>query len=165
MILTLLQIGAVSAIALYIYQRRASARRRNEQSWDSLVSRLRPDSSAQNWAESNATPEEKWNRTGGAHGLWSLHENAGIMLEMADYAARNGEAVDRDLLATLRSDAMQIRAAVLMALLKYAFSQVNEGICVNASRAASMYTEMAARVSELFEANGSSMVPGFAGAM
>jgi hypothetical protein len=165
MILTLLQIGAVSGCALYLYQRRASAHRRNVQSWDSLVSRLRPDSSARNWAESNATQEERWNRTGGANGLWSLYENAGVMLELADYAARNGEAVNRDLLAALRSDAMQIRAAVLMALVKYAFSQANEGICVNASRAASMYTEMAARVSELLQANGSNMVPGFAGAM
>ena len=37
-------------------------------------------------------------------------------------------SVDRELLATLRSDAMQIRVCVLSALAKYAFSQVNESI-------------------------------------
>jgi len=55
------------------------------------------------------------------------------------------------MLAALRSDAMQIRVCVLSALAKYAFSQVNESICVNVSRAAGMYTDMAARTVELLQ--------------
>jgi hypothetical protein len=165
MVLYLLEFAAVSATAIYLRQWRAGVRRRNEQSWDSLVARLRPDLSARDWKEaSNVTPEEKWNRTGGVQGLWALYVNAGVMMELADYAARNGDMVDRELLGSLRSDAMQIRLSVLMALVKYAFSQVNEGICVNAFRAASMYTEMAARMNQLVQAN-SNMVPDFAGAM
>jgi hypothetical protein len=94
-----------------------------------------------------------------------MYENARVMLEMADYAARNSDSVDRELLATLRSDAMQIRVCVLTALAKYAFSQVNESICANVSRAASMYTEMAARTAELLQMNGGDMVPDFVPAM
>jgi hypothetical protein len=166
MLFILLQVVAVAAVAVFLRQWRAAVRRRNEQTWDSLVSRLRPDLSARDWKEvSNASPEEKWNRTGGATGLWALYQNAGVMLELADYAVRNGDTVNREMLQSLRSDAMQIRASVAMALAKYAFSQVNEGICVNAQRAASMYTEMAARMTEFVQAGGSNMVPDFAGAM
>ena len=121
--------------------------------------------SACDWTESHAAPEEKWSQTGGAAGLWALYQNAGVRSEFADYAARNGETVDPQLLASLRSDAMQIRISVLTALAKYAFSHVNEGICVNAFRAASMYKEMASRMTELFDANDSSLTPNFAGAM
>jgi len=107
----------------------------------------------------NVTPEEKWQLVRGAQGLWTMYENASVMLEMADYAARNSDTVDRELLATLRRDAMQIRICVLSALAKYAFSQVNESICANVSNAASMYTEMAARTAELLQVNGGNMVP------
>jgi hypothetical protein len=58
---------------------------------------------------------------------------------------------------------MQIRVCVLTALAKYALSQVNENICVNVSRAAVMYTEMAARTTGLLQANGRNMVPNFVG--
>ena len=87
------------------------------------------------------------------------------MLEMADYAARNSTTVDPELIAALRSDAMQIRVCVISALAKYAFSQVNESIGVNVSRAASMYTEMAARTAELLQVNGRNMVPNLVPAM
>ncbi len=72
-----------------------------------------------------------------------MYQNAKVMLEMADYASRNCEKIDRVLVETLRSDAMQIRVCVLMALAQYAFSQASEGVRVNAFRAASMYTGMA----------------------
>jgi hypothetical protein len=172
MILPLLQIAAIAFAAICLCGFRASMRRRNEQSWDSIMARLRLDPSTQRlgdrsiWnGDLNMTPEEKWQLIRGAHGLWTMYENARVMLEMADYAARNSDSVDRELLATLRSDAMQIRVCVLTALAKYAFSQVNESICANVSRAASMYTEMAARTAELLQMNGGDMVPDFVPAM
>ncbi len=61
--------------------------------------------------------------------------------------------VDRLLLETLRSDAMQIRLCVLMALAQTAFSQASEGVRINAFRAASMYTGMAARMTQLLQEN------------
>ena len=46
MIVTALQIAAVLAIALYLVHWQRSTRRRNAQSWESLLARLRPEWSA-----------------------------------------------------------------------------------------------------------------------
>jgi hypothetical protein len=172
MIFPLLQIAAVALVALYFGRWRATVRRRNHQSWDSLIARLRPDWSARElsdqflWKEGlNATPEDTWNRMRGPHGLWVMYQNAKVMLEMADYAARNSDNVDRVLIETLRSDAMQIRVCVLMALGQYAFSHASEGVRVNAFRAASMYTGMAARMTQLLQENAAVLVPDFVAAM
>jgi RES domain-containing protein len=101
----------------------------------------------------------------GPKGLWAMYQNARVMLEMADYAAKNSDEVDRLLLETLRSDAMQIRLCVLMALGQYAFSQASEGVRVNAFRAASMYTGMAARMTQLLQDHAAVIVPDFVAAM
>ena len=101
----------------------------------------------------------------GPKGLWVMFQNARVMLEMADYAAKNCKDVDRLLLETLRSDAMQIRLCVLMALAQYAFSQAGEGVRVNAYRAAQMYTGMAARMIQLLQQNAAVIVPDFVAAM
>ncbi len=113
----------------------------------------------------NATPEDTWTRMEGPHGLWVMYQNAKVMLEMADYATRNCENVDRVLVETLRSDAMQIRVCVLMALAQYAFSHASEGVRVNAFRAASMYTGMAARMTQLLQESAAVLVPDFVAAM
>ena len=172
MILPLIQIAAITVVAIYLGKWRAGARRRNAQSWESLIVRLRPDWSARElsdhflWREGvNATPEETWKRIRGAHGLWAMYQNARVMLEMVDYALRHCESVDRELVETLRSDAMQIRVCVLMALAQYAFSQASEGVRVNAFRAASMYTGMAARMTQLLQENAAIVVPDFVAAM
>jgi hypothetical protein len=172
MILPLLQIGAVVIVAFYLGRWRMNVRRRNHQSWESLMSKLRPDWSARElsdqflWKEGlNASPEETWTRMKGPHGLWVMYQNAKVMLEMADYASRNCEQVDRVLIETLRSDAMQIRLCVVMALAQYAFSQASEGVRVNAFRAASMYTGMAARMTQLLQESAATMVPDFVAAM
>jgi hypothetical protein len=172
MILALLQIAAIVGVALYLARWRKGVRRRNEQSWDSLLARLRPDWSARElsdhflWKEGlSATPEDAWQRMEGPKGLWVMYQNARVMLEMADYAARNSDSADRLLLETLRSDAMQIRVCVLMALAQYAFSQASEGVRINAFRAASMYADMAARMTQLLQANAAAIVPDFVAAM
>jgi hypothetical protein len=175
MIMVFLQVAAVAGIALYLYRWRAELRRRNAQSWDSLLARLRPDWSARElsdrflWEEGlSATPEEVWQRLEGPKGLWVIYRNACVMLEMADYAARSArdsEGVDRVLLETLRSDATQIRVCVLMALSQYAFSQASEGVRVNAFRAATIYTGMAARMTQLIQDHAALVLPDFVAAM
>jgi hypothetical protein len=172
MLLSLLQIVAVIGVALCLVRWRIGVRRRNLQTWDSLLARLRPDWSARGlsehflWKEGlNATPEDAWQRMEGAKGLWVMHQNARVMMEMADYAARNSDSVDRLLLETLRSDAMQIRFCVLMALAQYGLSQASEGVRVNAFRAASMYTGMAARMTQLLQDHAPIIVPDFVAAM
>ena len=172
MILIALQVALVSGLAVYLLRWHSGVRRRNAQTWDSLLARLRPDWSARElsdqflWREGlNATPEDAWQRMEGPKGLWVMHQNARTMLEMADYAAKNSPAVDRLLLETLRSDAMQIRVCVLMALAQYGFSKASEGVRVNAFRAATMYTGMAARMTQLLQENNPMMVPDFVAAM
>ncbi len=172
MIFPLLQIAAVALVAFYFCRWRAAVRRRNSQSWESLLARLRPDWSARElsdqflWKEGlNASPEDTWTRMEGPRGLWVMYQNARVMLEMADYAVKNSDSVDRVLLETLRSDAMQIRVCVLMALAQYAFSHASEGVRVNAFRAASMYTGMAARMTQLLQENAAIRVPDFVAAM
>jgi hypothetical protein len=137
-----------------------------------LLARLRPDWSARElsdhflWKEGlDATPEDAWQRMKGPNGLWVMFQNARVMMEMAEYANRNSDSVDRVLLETLRSDAMQIRLCVLMALGQYAFSQASEGVRVNAFRAASMYTGMAARMTQLLQEHAAVIVPDFVAAM
>jgi hypothetical protein len=172
MILLFLQVVVIAGVAIYLLRWRAGVRRRNAQSWDSLLARLRPDWSARElsdqflWKEGvSATPEDAWKRMEGPKGLWTMYQNARVMLEMADYADRHDQNVDRLLLETLRSDAMQIRVCVLMALAQYGFSQASEGVRVNAYRAATMYTGMAARMTQLLQEHAAMVVPDFVAAM
>jgi hypothetical protein len=172
MILPLVEIAAIAAIAFYLGRWRSNVRRRNSETWETLLAKLRPDWSARELSENflwreglSATPEDAWQRMEGPKGLWVMHENARVMLEMADYAARNCEGVDRLLIETLHSDAMQIRVCVLMALAQYAFTQASEGVRINAFRAASMYTGMAARMTSLLQDHAAMMVPDFVAAM
>ena len=172
MILLLIQIAAIVAIALYLGRWQRGNRRRNSQSWESLLARLRPDWSAREvsdhflWEEGmNATPDDAWQRMEGPKGLWVMYQNARVMLEMADFATRNSNSVDRVLIETLRSDAMQIRVCVLMALAQYGFSKASEGVRVNAFRAATMYTAMAARMTQLLQEHAPVIIPDFVAAM
>src|SRR3954464_7203981 len=116
MILPLVQILVFAAAVVYFIRWRAAVRRRNNQSWDSLIARIRPDWSAHElseqflWKEGlSATPDDAWTRMEGPRGLWVMYQNSRVMLDMADFAARNDAQVDRVLVETLRSDAMQIR--------------------------------------------------------
>lgn len=169
MLFILLPIVAIALVAVYLGRMRAAARRRNSQSWDSLMAELRLDWSARELSDRNqlngASPEAAWQSIEGPKGLCVMYQNAKVMLEMANYAARNSETIDRDLLETLRSDAMHIRVYVAMALGQYAFRQLNESICVNAYRAASMYVEMADRMTELLQVHAAGLVPDFSAAM
>jgi hypothetical protein len=101
----------------------------------------------------------------GPKGLWVMYQNARVMLEMADFATRNSNSVDLVLIETLRSDAMQIRVCVLMALAQYGFSKASEGVRVNAFRAATMYTAMAARMTQLLQEHAPVIIPDFVAAM
>lgn len=172
MILTLLQVAIVGAIAWFLIRWRANVRRRNTQTWDSLIAQLRGDWNARElsehflWREGiEASTDDAWRRMEGPKGLWIMFQNARVMIEMADYAARNNAQIDRVLLETLRSDAMQIRVCVLMGLAQYAFSQASEGVRVNAFRAASIYMGMASRMTRLLQENAAGVLPDFVAAM
>jgi hypothetical protein len=172
MILQVLEIAAVLAIAVYFIRLRKAAKARSSQTWETLLAKLRPEWSARElsdhflWQEGlSATPEDAWRRMEGPKGLWVMYQNAQVMQQMADYAAKQCEGVDRLLIETLHSDAMQIRVCVMMALAQYAFKHASEGVRVNAYRAASIYTGMAARTTQLLQAYAAVQVPDFVAAM
>lgn len=176
MLLPLLQIAIVSALLVYFGKWRRNMRRRNVQSWDELLCQLRTDWSARDlssqflWKEGvSATTEDIWQRIDGPRGLWAMYQNARVMIEMADYASRNTipgmPGVDPMVLEALRSDAMQIRLCVLMALGQYALSQATEGVKVNAFRAANLYSSMAARMTSLLQDHAAVILPDFVAAM
>jgi hypothetical protein len=171
-ILQVLEIAAVVAVALYLVRWQKNVRARNAQTWETLLAKLRPEWSARElsdhflWQEGlSATPEDAWQRMEGPKGLWVMYQNASVMMQMADFAAKHYEGVDRLLVETLHSDALQIKVCVLSALTQYAFRHAGEGVRVNAYRAASIYTGMAARTTQMLQAHAAVMVPDFVAAM
>ncbi len=172
MILPVLQIVAIAAVAFYLCRWRRNVHRRNAQTWESLLSELRPDWSARElsdrflWQEGvNTSPEAAWEHMEGPKGHCVMFKNAGVMMEMADYAAKHCHGVDTVLVSTLHSDAMQVRVCVVAALAQYACMQATESVRVNAFRAATIYTAMAARTTQLLQSYAAGMVPDFVAAM
>jgi hypothetical protein len=167
-----LQIAAVSLLGICLGKARLAIWRRNSQTWESLIARLRHDWSARNlsehflWKEGlNTNPEQTWERIQGARGLWAMYHNAGIMLEIADFAVQSSGNIDFALVANLRNDAVQIRACVLKALAEYSLNTASESVRYNSFRIASMYTGMAARTAQLLQENAAFALPGFMAAM
>ena len=95
----LFQFAAVLALAACLFCWRMRMCRRNAQSWNSLVARLKTDGNARELLDPktgetrlNATLLERGERIRSARGLWSIFANAGVMFEMADFAARHSES-------------------------------------------------------------------------
>ena len=169
MILNFLEIGAITSLSIYLVGWRVGLSRRRAYAWNMLSAQLQPKQGDREfcnqspWDEEQiATPEEMTRDLQGANGLWKMFENARVMLDMADFAARNSDSVDPELLAALRNDVTQIRVCVLAALAEQACSQVNEGASASVSRAASIYAGMVARTAEVLQVNVESLAPSFA---
>jgi hypothetical protein len=101
-LLIALQFAAFITIATYLTSVAFAMHRRNRSSWTSLVSQLHPAWSA----ERVRIPERLADRS-------RLFRDAGILMQMADFAERNGSAIPPATLASLREDAVRLRLAVL----------------------------------------------------
>jgi hypothetical protein len=175
MSLPIFQIAAIVPVAVYLARCGVGLRRRNAQTWESLVARLQPDWSGRELSVDflskeglNATPEETWERMHGVRGIRAMYLNAGVMLEMVDYAARNIEVSssnDQAIFETLRWDAMQIRAESLKVLGRDAFNQASESVRSNAFHVASMYAGTAARMAQFLQVSAPEMLTDFVAAM
>jgi len=167
-------IVAVLLLTFIVYWRRNQSRRQVA-SWESIIARLRSntefgfDEVAERYLYSEgikATPQDIWQRIDGANGLWAMYTNAGVLMQLADYAAEHGGgAVPEELIESLRSDAFQIRTAVMMALLKYAFYRSGVAASINAHRAAAAYSAMLAHMTTLFQEHSALFFPRFLEAM
>jgi hypothetical protein len=174
MILPFIAAAAVILPAAYaVYWRRNQAQRRASD-WNSIVGRLRSNNefnfdevaTRYLFAEGiKVAPRDIWKRIDGANGLWAMFTNAGVLMELADYAAEHGENVPEELIEELRSDALQIRMAVLVAMAKYGFSRSGVAASVNAHRAASSYSSMLAHMTTLFQEHSALFFPRFLEAM
>lgn len=82
-------------------------RRRLRHSWQVIFCRLSP---AWNGAATTAPTLRLTNP-------WVLYRDAGVIMEIADYADQNGRNVDHRLIAELRSDALQLRTTALKTFL------------------------------------------------
>jgi hypothetical protein len=87
-------------------------RRRSTQTWESLLARLQPG-----WLMPR--PEGKLIEQH-ARRPWELFCSAGVLLEMADFAARNAVSHDAVSHQELRRDAVKIRLYALKSLLHLA---------------------------------------------
>lgn len=175
MILPILTIAVAAVPAAYaIHWRRSQVKRRNAD-WDSILSRFRSHSEF-GFAEITerylyspgvqATPGDIWPRIRGAQGLWAMFVNAGVLMELADYAAAHGgEAIPEMLIEELRSDALQLRIAVLVALARYGLSRSGVSASVNAHRAACAYSAMLVHMTTLFQEHFTLFFPRFLEAM
>jgi hypothetical protein len=174
MILALISVAIPSALVAYAVYWRHSQSKRRAADWDSIVARLRSNSEfnfdevAERYLYSDgirATPKDIWTHIDGANGLWAMYTNAGVLMQLADYAAEHGQDVPEELIEELRSDALQIRSAVIMALVKYGFSRSGVAASVNAHRAATAYSGMLAHITTLFQEHSALYFPRFLEAM
>jgi hypothetical protein len=111
---------AIATVALYLFHERAVLCRRNAQSWESLVSRFdlewtTPGMSNHPSQQINAS-EDAGAHTERVRNLRAIYREAGVMLELADYAERNGDSSDTATVKALRIDAVQIRIGVVKTL-------------------------------------------------
>ena len=174
MLVIIFEIGVVVTAAIYIVCWRVGVRRRRAVAWEILEANLQPKRGDAEFARQLvltkplpllATPEENWRNMNGAQGLWSMYENAGVMLDIANYAATHNTEADPELISALRRDAFQVRVCVAFALSKYACNRVNEGTCETLSRARAYYADMVRRTAELAQENCAAPAPGFAASM
>lgn len=175
MILPILSIAVAALPATYaVYWRRTQNRGRNAD-WNSIVSRFRSNSEF-GFAEVtgrylyspeiDATPADIWRRIKGVDGLWAMFVNAGVLMELADYASTHGgDAIPEMLIEELRSDALQLRLAVLVAMVRYGFSRSGVSASVNAHRAACAYGSMLAHMTTVFQEHLTLFFPRYLEAM
>ncbi len=169
MFLTFIQAIGTAALISYaiIWYRHQMMRRKR--SWNQIVARLcNNDWGIEEIAEGylyksgiRATTEDIWQRIEGCRGLWSMYKNAPVLVELADYAAKHGDGVDKALLDTLRRDAFQIRLFVIRALAQHALSASSAGASLNAHHAAAAYSSMLARLTQFMQEHSAILFPDY----
>jgi predicted Ser/Thr protein kinase len=101
-ILIPLQFAVCAAITLYLVHCRVELQRRNQRSWQQIVSRFSP-----------ALQSIETARRISATAPRVAFRNAGVMMEIADYAERNSSGLDIAAIEGLRSHALSVRFSAL----------------------------------------------------
>jgi hypothetical protein len=167
--LLFLQILGVAALVAYAVLWRRQQWKRRKKTWNDIVARLYShdwgiEDIAEGYlykSEIRATPHDIWQRITGCHGLWAMYKNAPVLVDLADYAAEHGDAVDHQFLNELRRDAFNIRLFVTIALVQYAMAASSMGAAQNAHRAAAAYSAMLARLTEYMQEHSARLFPSY----
>ena len=85
------QFGLLVSIAGYLTAVWIGLERRNHLTWEQLTARIDPGT-----------------------GRWAAFHNAGVSLEMVDYASQAGRPIDASLAKNLRDEAMRMRFAAVL---------------------------------------------------
>ena len=99
------QLAAFAVIATLLTYSAIRLHVQNRRSWDEIVVRLSPAWTCSSAGPSNADADP-----------WVLFRDAGVMAEMAHYAARNARDFDLATIEELRSNAFVMRIIALQAL-------------------------------------------------
>ena len=98
-ILIPLQLGAFALTSFYLIYSRVEMRRRLGRSWHAIATGLSPVCCETATNASSLRLIDPWVR----------YRDAGLMMELADYAELNARTLDHVLIADLRNDALQLR--------------------------------------------------------
>src|ERR1700734_3320614 len=106
MILPIISVAVTASMITYVSYWRRKQTQRRAADWNSIVVRLRSNSEfhfdevTERYLYSTgikATPRDIWSRIDGANGLWAMFTNAGVLIELADYATEHGQDVPEEL--------------------------------------------------------------------
>ena len=109
-ILIPLQLAAFSLTAFYMFRRWSELHARNRRSWDEIVGRLSPAWKCADLLQPGDTAPLAAAR------LWTVFRDAGVMMELADYAQCHARDFDTNSVQDLRFTALSLRLTVLRAL-------------------------------------------------
>ena len=169
MILPLIQVILTALLIAYAGFWRRQQMKRRAKSWSAIVSQLR----CNDWgieeiterylykSEVRVSTEDVWQRISGCKGLWAMYKNCPVLVQLADYAAENGNNVDHEMLEGLRSDAIQIRLCVMLALGQYVFSASPVAASVNAHRAVATYSAMMVKLTAFIQEYSTPLFPSY----
>jgi len=128
----ILQIGLVTAMGAYLWQRRVDLNQRNRESGEELLARLKSEMGTKSllegamWLSRQRGAWDSGRRTGWRE-LWKLYRHAGLLLRLADRAdgewAPDAMPIDPATMIWVRRNAMQARVSALTALAGYAFQR------------------------------------------
>jgi len=157
---------ACGCCAVYLVWQWAVARKRNRAGWDEIVSRLKSDGSARGLSASERSGTElhpgmlaRGQRALRARGLWVLYANTGVLVELADYAARNGTPEKQATVDALRTEAALLRLNLLACAGSLVLHAAEERIDHHTLRAEQAYAELEVCLTDLVEQQAPDLLP------
>lgn len=154
-------IVVVIAIAYSLLQAQLKAKKLIDQSWDHLLSELRPTETAAisliavefltpDQAQLRTEPAERWVMVGGWKGLRQLQRNADVLIALAAHAERWIPTESKSVVAQMRTESLTLRREVGLLILGRVLGPRVDGRGFRVQRAVSAYHLMVTRLLGLY---------------